>query len=183
MPDRTVPLRSATGLSRTPWTPQPGQPWSSLSRQTGLRARAPGAGTVTELRPKPVAASTIPPDVLALVDLRDEHYCVLCGRYQEAIEHHHRRIKGSGGDTRPHAECACNILSLCPWWTDSRCHPRAHLERRRVGEPEGLVIPRSASSPWLYSVAVHGREDAGGVRAWPTCTGAWSTDEPEGWVA
>lgn len=134
---------------------------------------------ILESRPRPVARSTIPADVLALVDARDGHFCVRCGRYRDVIEHHHRRVKGTGGDTRPHTECACCIVSLCPWWTDSACHPWVHRSRAEA-EAEGLIIPRAAGFPFLYPVLVHGQYDAGGAMAWPTCAGAWSADEPDG---
>lgn len=142
-------------------------------RTRNLRAVAGGSGT---------GGNTIPDAVLKLVDDRDGHFCVRCGRYREVIEHHHRRIKGYGGDTREHAECPCCIVSLCPWWSESACHPWAHANRVEA-EAEGLIIPRAAEFPFLYSVLVHSQFDGSGHMAWPTCEGRWDANEPEGTIA
>ena len=175
-------------LRRTPFRPVPVAAdgtvrWSSFPpRESGIGRGAPLAVRDAAKGSGLVTASTIPPDVLKLVDARDEHTCIRCGREREVIEHHHRRIKGSGGDTRAHTECACCILSLCPWWAEPACHAWAHRNRVEA-EAEGLIIPRSAEFPFLYPVLVHERYDAGGQLAWPTCDGRWDTSEPEGSVA
>lgn len=179
-----VPL-DAEGRPR--WsTLSPGGPLASRSglARTGIRSARlsvvtpDGAAVLAPARWRR-RASTIPPDVLALVDARDGHHCVRCGRHREVIEHHHRRIKGIGGDTRPHTECACCIISACPWWETPACHPLIHANRAE-SEAEGLIILRSAEFPWLYSVLVHSRYDAGEQKAWPTCDGRWDTGGPEG---
>ena len=177
MPPRTVPLAPGGPLAR----------YQELSRSAGLqgarlalvdRDGAP-AVPLRQEQQRGRTPSTIPPDVLDLVDARDGHMCVRCGRVRKVIEHHHRRIKGMGGSVADHTECPCCIVSVCPWWTESACHPWAHANRPEA-EAEGLIIPRAAEFPWLYSVMVHSQHDGSGAKAWPTCRGAWTTDEPEG---
>ncbi len=151
----TLPARTHY-MTRTPFPARSGQAPRAATR------RAPGGLIVT--------VSTIPPGVLAAVDARDGHFCVHCGRWREVIEHHHRRIKGMGGSIAPHTECPCCIVSLCPWWSDSACHPWAHRNREEA-EAEGLVISRSVTKPWTESVLV--RTADGGLLRFPACDGTW----------
>ena len=178
MPPRSVPLlRTATLPSGSPLART-----SQLPRSSRLKVvRADGAAPAP-VRRQQQRKNTIPDDVLKQVDVRDGHYCVHCGRRREVIEHHHRRIKGMGGSTAAHTECACNIVSVCPWWTESACHPWAHRNRDEA-EAEGLVISRSTEFPFLVPVFVHGRDDAGSEKAWPTCGGRWVRHIPEGSAA
>ena len=155
-----------------------------LSRGTGFRpvslALVAGDGApVVHLRPnRQRRADPISAAVRKLVHARDGRWCILCGGYfPDGIELHHRRIKGIGGSTAEHAHCCCALVSLCGG--PQGCHRYAHLNRPEA-EAEGLIIPRAAEFPFLYSVLVHGRYDAGGQRAWPTCAGDWTADEPEG---
>lgn len=118
-----------------------------------------------------VSGNTIPPKVCEQVDERDGRQCVKCGSRRN-LHRHHRRLKGSGGDTGPHTDCACNIVTLC-----DACHYWAHVLDRKSAEGEGLILPRSTREPWRHGVMVHSEADAGATK-WPTCDGDY-TDEPE----
>ena len=56
-------------------------------------------------------AESFPPAVAALLAARDP-WCVHCGSPYD-LQNHHRRIRGIGGDSRPHTHCACNGVRLC----------------------------------------------------------------------
>jgi hypothetical protein len=124
---------------------------------------------------KPARRDTIPERVRKQVARRDDGQCVKCAR--PAGHQHHRRLKGIGGDPRPHTDCACNLVSLC-----HDCHEWAHKKGRARAEAEGLIIPNSELSPWLHSVMVHD-ESGSGVTAWPCCDGHYTAIEPEGAAA
>ncbi len=124
---------------------------------------------------KPVNGNTIPAKVCDQVDGRDGRQCVKCGGHG-AIHRHHRRLKGQGGDTRPHTDCACNLVLLC-----LMCHFWVHVEDRRTAEAEGLILPGSETEPWKHGVMVHSTDDAG-VTRWPRCDGTYG-DSPEGLAA
>lgn len=116
---------------------------------------------------------TFPPAVAALIAARDP-WCVLCGS-PRGLHLHHRRIRGIGGDPRPHADCACNGVRIC-----ARDHARIHDtgEGRVLAEAEGLIIPRVTALPGSLSVLVHLEDDRGGMEKWPSCDGRW-LDEPQ----
>jgi hypothetical protein len=118
------------------------------------------------------ARNTIPPGVRRLVAARDMGLCVHCAK--PAVHQHHRRIKGIGGDARPHSDCPCVLVSLC-----AQCHEFVH-RNRVVALAEGLIVPRAALLPGLLPVLVHGYGDGSGARAWPSCTGEWLDFEPDG---
>ena len=110
-----------------------------------------------------------------LIDARDP-WCIHCGSPRN-LQRHHRRIRGHGGDSRPHTHCACDGVRLC-----ILCHvPWAHRERREA-EAEGVVIPRSELEPWRRPLMIHTAADSG-FMAWPTCDGRYVTDMPEGALA
>jgi hypothetical protein len=116
-------------------------------------------------------AESFPPAVAALIDARDL-WCVFCGSPFN-LEHHHRRLKGQGGDPRPHTQCACNGVLLCHdhhMWMHSG-------HGRRTAAAEGLIIPRATAEPWTESVLVH--LEGGGVQKYPTCDGRWIDDLSE----
>lgn len=121
---------------------------------------------------KTVSGNTIPAKVCAQVDKRDGKQCVRCGS-PRCPHRHHRRLKGHGGDTRPHTDCACNIVTLC-----EVCHYWAHVLDRPSAEAEGLILPRNERAPWRKGVMVHSEADSGTTK-WPTCDGDYADDEPE----
>jgi hypothetical protein len=125
---------------------------------------------------------TIPPEVRCQVDARDsvdeDRRCVLCGLADVTLHRHHRRLKGIGGDKRPHADCACNIITLC-----SGCHYWAHVIGRYDAEAEGFIVSGAEVFPGSISVLVHGKDDLSGHEAWPTCDGEWSDKAPGELVA
>ena len=148
-------------------------------------ASLPGAAEVLRVRACPrrpgvwhLAAvrhdETFPPLVAAQITARDP-WCVLDGS-PRGLHLHHRRVRGIGGDPRPHADCACNGVRLC-----SACHARIHdtAEGRVLAEAEGLIIPRVTAYPGSLSVLVHLEDDAGGPEMWPTCDGRWLDCRPE----
>jgi hypothetical protein len=125
------------------------------------------------VRPKPVTSSpAFPPKVAALIDARDP-WCIRCGA-TKGLQRHHRRIRGHGGDPRPHTDCACVGVRLCGF-----CHSRVHDsgEGRREAEAEGLIIPRSTVLPGTESVLIH-LPGGSGVQKWPTCDGQWADEPP-----
>jgi hypothetical protein len=113
--------------------------------------------------------------VAALIDARDQ-WCVKCGSPYD-LHRHHRRIKGQGGDSRPHTDCPCNAVVLC-----LAHHAWVHSgDGRREAEAEGFIIPRSETRPWMRPVMVRTEEESdSGFTAWPTCDGAYLTEAPEG---
>jgi hypothetical protein len=178
-------VKRSTGLRRTKFTSRSVlEPGPGPARKTRLRAvsprRAAEGGTVksaatTKARKAPARAESFPPEVAALLAARDP-WCVHCGSPYD-LQNHHRRLKGSGGDPRPHTHCACNGVRLCV-----RCHvPWAH-EQRAEAAAEGIIIPRSETGPWRRPLMVHTAADSG-FMAWPTCDGRFVTVRPEGALA
>ena len=165
-----------------------------LARISRLEARTPlactrglaavGTGRVAQARePRPRSAAakrggassgraeSFPPGVAALIDARDP-WCVHCGSPDD-LQRHHRRLKGSGGDPRPHTQCTCNGVRLCP-----RCHlVWAHREGRLEAEAEGIIIPRATKEPGTVSVLVHTLD--GGMAKYPHCDGTYQDYPPE----
>jgi len=115
------------------------------------------------------------PAVAALLDARDR-WCVLCGT-ASGLHRHHRRIRGHGGDPRPHTDCACVGVRIC-WRDHARIHDTA--AGRRLAQAEGLIIPRATVLPGTVSVLVHLEADAGGLQQWPSCDGRWLDHAPGG---
>jgi hypothetical protein len=165
LPQRTTGIKRAVPLKRSGSlrpVPDSGRPWFPVVLNGGLSA-APVRSRTS--RPK----DTIPPGVRRLVAGRDYGLCVHCS--QPAEHQHHRRIKGMGGSTAPHADCCCVIISVC-----APCHEWLHANRREA-EAEGLIIPRATPKPWLLPVMLHG--PGGGITAQPACDGRWLTFEPD----
>ena len=145
------------------------------------RAATVAGMAATVSKPTPYK-DTIPLKVRRLVDARDSvdgvRLCVCCGK-PGAIHRHHRRIKGIGGDSRPHTDCCCAIVSLC-----QGCHFWCHTIGRVFAEAEGFIIPGAEIFPGAISVLVHSEGDTSGQEAWSTCSGEWSDKAPgEGLVA
>ena len=141
-------------------------PVSPLKRGGALsRSRLQRNGTP---KPRGGRKDTIPPRVRKMVARRDEWSCARCGTMKD-LEQHHRRIKGIGGDTRPHTECPCNIVVLC-----ARCHFWCHRAGRAVAEVQGLVVPRGTLLPGSVHVKVCGE-----AVAWLTCDGKRALIPPE----
>lgn len=174
--NRNVPLAAKTPLARSPLLPGS----SSLPR-TGWRIRNNGIRPVsaesTQAAPRRRTASSgrresFPPAVAALIDARDP-WCVHCGT-PFGLQRHHRRIKGHGGDSRPHTDCACNGVRIC-----LECHDWAHSGNGRAeADTEGLIIPRATVAPWTLGVLVHLEENHGGLLKYPSCDGRWA-DSPD----
>ena len=168
-------LQRRKGLTRVPFPPRlaPLSQGALMGRNAPL-GRAPiraGTGRVSSGR-----RESFPPAVAALIDARDP-WCIHCGSPYD-LQRHHRRIKGHGGDPRPHTDCACVGIRIC-----RTCHDWAHSGKgRREAEAEGLIIPRSAVEPFTLSVLVHLEGDSGGARKFPSCDGRW-LDYPQGSVA
>ena len=170
LPPRNTPLVARTRLVSTTGL-APGGPWSrpvpSLSAKTAATRSTP----TTSGR-----AESFPPLVAALIDIRDR-WCVKCGSPSD-LHRHHRRIKGIGGDSRPHTDCACNGILLCLGH-----HEWAHSGKgRREAEAEGLIIPRSETAPWRHPLMVHTAAGSG-FTGWPACDGRYLYEAPEGAVA
>jgi hypothetical protein len=121
-------------------------------------------------------AKPFPQRVAALLDARDS-WCAFCGTPFN-LHRHHRRLKGAGGDPRPHAQCSCNGVLLCAahhaWIHDT-------AEGRREAEHDGLIIPRSTLEPWTVGVLV--RTADGGLLQYPGCDGLWHDAAPMGAAA
>lgn len=120
-------------------------------------------------KPAKGRTDTIPPKVRGLVNDRDP-WCVHCGS-PNALHQHHRRLKGDGGDTRPHTDCCCNLVRLC-----ATCHYWAHVLGRPEAEAEGLIIPAETLLPGSVSVLVHTAD--GGMDRYPACDGEWVSNSP-----
>jgi hypothetical protein len=158
---RTGSLTRNTGLA-------PGGQWSRTVPLLGTgRITASRAGNSPAAGSRKGRAETFPPDVAALIDARDP-WCIHCGSPHD-LQRHHRRIKGMGGDPRPHTDCACVGVRIC-----RSCHEWAHSgDGRGEAEAEGLIIPRATVEPFTLSMLVHLEGDRGGMRKWPSCDGRW----------
>jgi len=131
----------------------------------------PRQATVTRL---PAARPGVPARVRAAVAARDNDLCVRCCSTRD-LQQHHRRIKGHGGDRRPHTDCPCNIITLCSF---GGCHEWAHQAGRLRAVDEGLIVPSVTRLPGLLPVTLHGVSL--GAVAWPSCRGTWETQSPDG---
>lgn len=163
---RSAPLGRGTGLRRSG-----SQPRSADGDRPALHVVTADWADVLTLR-KTGRKDTIPKKVRDLVHGRDDHHCNRCGGYfPDGIHLHHRRIKGHGGDSRPHTDCACDLLSLC-----GLCHHAVHVTDRPAAEEEGFIVPRSTVLPGRITVLV--RETGSGLTLWPTCDGQWTRVPP-----
>lgn len=163
LPERSKPLRSS------PW-PRP-----------ALSVVVAGGAPVVPLVRRRTRSDPIPPKVRRDVNRRDGRYCYVDGRHfpEGGIHLHHRRLKQAGGDPRPHAHCACNLVSIC-WEHHAWIHDTD--EGRIFAEAEGLIIPNMVLEPGTISVLAHGEDDGSGVMVWLTCDGRRMTGTPDGAV-
>lgn len=68
---------------------------------------------------------------------RDEYTCVLCFE-QDALQTHHRRLRGIGGSTWPGINLPSNLITVCP-----TCHRYIH-DHPAWAKQEGLIVSHSA---------------------------------------
>lgn len=115
---------------------------------------------------------TIPPKVRKLVYDRDGGACVQCGSTRDLHEHH-RRIKGHGGDPRPHTDCPCNIVLVC-----AAHHEEAHRGSRAEAEATGLIVKRSVLFPGSVPVMISSAAGAGATVHLPCDRPYYSTAAP-----
>lgn len=84
-----------------------------------------------------MSGTAFPPAVVALMSERHGGVCEGCG--EASVEHHHhRRLKGMGGDRRPDTQLASNGAGLC-----RICHQLAHAYPN-VGKLLGWIVPQQA---------------------------------------
>jgi len=175
-PQRKTPMpRGTSVLARSALKPR-----KPFLRTGGLSRRAreerlavhfaPGTKPAPARRAAQHRKDTIPPKVRRMVNARDP-WCVHCGS-PRSLHQHHRRLKGDGGDSRSHTDCACNLVRLC-----AACHIWVHGKDRPEAEAEGLIIPAEILFPGSVSVLVHTAD--GGLERFAACDGQWA-DEPGG---
>ena len=172
--------RAAVVTGRRAWNSTLPTPVKPMGRRGWMKRISGKRAAAAQAQGKPAAttgagrgrAESFPPHVAAQIDARDP-WCVHCGS-ASGLQRHHRRIKGQGGDPRPHTDCACNGVRIC--WL---CHDWAHKEGRTEAEAEGLIISRATAEPGRESVLVHLEADSGGMRKWPSCDGRWLDEQPE----
>lgn len=133
-PSRKTPLKARTGLAAKP---SPGGGLARRSPPPGGTQRDPGRSTPQ--REARAAQRSTWTKLQTAVLQRDGYRCAWCGRYDLALEVHHRAGKGMGGSrTLDHL---ANLISLCGWGNHTGCHGRAHTDRA-AAEDAGMTVPR-----------------------------------------
>jgi hypothetical protein len=131
-----IELPRGGGLDRRSPPPRGDQPAATRSTPQ-QRARAVQRATWQQLREATLA--------------RDGHRCAWCGRYDLALEVHHRAGKGMGGSrTLDHL---ANLVALCGWGNHTGCHGLAHSDRE-AASAAGMTVPRS-TDPHPIAVTYH----------------------------
>lgn len=134
---------------------------------------------------KPKAPASAPESfsgaVCQLIDLRDGdddgaelvRLCQRCGSTRN-LHRHHRRLKGEGGASGPHAHCACNGVTVC-----LACHDEIHNRAgRQQMEAEGWIVSQAILRPGTRGVMRFAAAE-GGATHWPSCEGHWLETGPE----
>lgn len=143
----------------------------------GTKHLARGKGLARKPPKRKRRKDTIPPRVRKMARDRDGHQCARCPSVKD-LHLHHRRLKGIGGDPRPHTDCTCNAIVLC-----RACHEWAHGKGRLEAEATGYIVPRSELFPGAVSVLI-GAGGPSGALAWLPCgEGCYSLKPPMGVAA
>lgn len=167
-PARKTPLTAKQGLKATKGLTT----HTELSPGGGPTRKSPPPGGVHDAprrstpqqRARAVQRSTW--EGLRVLTLgRDGYRCAWCGRYDLALEVHHRALKGLGGSrTLDHP---ANLISLCGWGNHTGCHGRAHSDRV-AAEDAGMTVARGtdpATIPVRYLDGLWLLDDDGERRA------------------
>jgi hypothetical protein len=131
---------------------------SSLSRKTGLRAKAP----IKRGTPKTQRYVDTGPDddTKELVKQRANYGCERCGLARGQVIHH-RDPRGAGGSSRPEVNAASNLVWIC-----NPCHERVE-SRRLEAIGDGFLISDGFDS-LTFPVRLHyglvRLDDAGGCK-------------------
>jgi hypothetical protein len=145
-PVRKTPLTSSTPLARS----------ASPIRRVARSVEAGRAGR-TPAGPADTGPSR---KTRQLVLARDGHRCVRCrGSLTRWFGYslQHRRARGRGGDTRPHTNCACNLVAMCGTGTLG-CHGWVEAHPLLAGLPEhGWSMSKTITDPSTVPVLWFGR--------------------------
>lgn len=182
-PSRKTPLKARTGLAAT------SSPGGGLTR----RSPPPGGNQPDPARSSPQrqARAEQRNAWAGLRDLtlgRDGHRCAWCGRYDLALEVHHRAGKGMGGSRL--LDHPANLITLHGWGNHTGCHGLAHTDRV-LAEEAGMTVPRGtdpAGVPVKYIDGLYRLDDSGDRLPVPGCgpfdgnhTGPSSPGSPPAW--
>lgn len=143
----------------------------------GTKGLARGKGLTRKPRKRKARKDTTPPKVRKMARKRDGFQCARCPSGTE-LHLHHRRLKGIGGDPRPHTECTCNAITLC-----RACHEWAHGKGRPEAEATGYIVPQSELFPGSVSVLIGAASGSGASVHLPCDKPYYSTAEPPSGVA
>lgn len=116
---------------------------------------------------------TWPAKVRSLARKRDGGQCARCWSVWR-LQLHHRRIKGHGGDPRPHTDCACNGITLC-----ERCHSWVHGEGRLEAEATGYIVSRNEPAPGSVGILIGAGSGSGALSFLSCDKDYYSTALPE----
>ncbi|RZT87549.1 HNH endonuclease [Pseudonocardia sediminis] len=144
MPPRKQPLRAKKRLAGTSLS-EGAQPLrKSPLKRTGFAPQPPEVKLAANRVPKPRRARSIPPPIRALVLVRADYCCDLCGCPIEdgcRWECHHRKLRAQGG-----LDEVDNLIAL-----HHKCHRRVHENRDGRSYSDGFLVPR-AQDPAAWPV-------------------------------